>query len=138
MCIPLPAIYQVPSKDEVLSQGQLEAYGIYVVKPSDNVWNIHFMFLREYFKNRGIRVTAMADEPYNNGSSSGVGRILKFSENMVYIYNLHDGRLEADLDFIHPLSKIVIFNMGEVLSILSEVDYGNIDQIRFEEVTIDA
>ena len=50
---------------------------------NDNIWNIHFEFLKEYFQYRGIVVTDSADEPKKKGGSSGIGRILKFSENMV-------------------------------------------------------
>jgi PCRF domain len=121
---------------QISPDDEFEAYGIYVVKPSDNVWNIHFEFLREYFENRDIAVTSTADEPNTRGRSSGIGRILKFSENMVYIYNTRERMLEMDLDVIQPLTKIVIFNMGEVLNILGQIDFRQIDQIRYDGDTL--
>lgn len=113
-----------------------EAYGIYVVRPGDNIWNIHFRFLKEYFAHRQIALAPMSDEPTGRGFSSGIGRILKFSENMVYIYNLKERRLDVDLDLLQPLSKIVIFNMGEVLKLLDPIDYRKVDSIRFDGETL--
>ena len=45
----------------------LDAYGIYVVKPNDNIWNIHFQFLKEYFTHKGIMLSPVADEPAGGG-----------------------------------------------------------------------
>jgi len=63
-----------------------------VVKPGDNIWNIHFNILKEYYSHKNILVSSKADEPINMGQSSGVGKILKFSETMVIIYNLIEDR----------------------------------------------
>ncbi|UCF85496.1 MAG: hypothetical protein JSV50_07635, partial [Desulfobacteraceae bacterium] len=62
-------------------------YGIYVVRPGDNLWNIHFALLREYFGARGTVIPPVADEPLGH-RSSGIGCILKYAEKMVYIFNL--------------------------------------------------
>ncbi|MEE4359479.1 MAG: PCRF domain-containing protein [Desulfococcaceae bacterium] len=118
--------------ETLLPEEAPDVYGIYVVRKGDNVWNIHFSFLREYFENKAIRISAAADEPIRPGLSSGVGRILKFSENMVYIYNLREKKLEPDLNIIHPLSKIVVFNMGQAFEMLRQLDYSNIHRIRFD------
>ncbi|MBC8247907.1 MAG: hypothetical protein H8E81_10000, partial [Deltaproteobacteria bacterium] len=109
-----------------------EAYGIYVVQNGDNIWDVHFAFLTEYFTSRGIVLSRTADEPDVGGKSSGVGKILKFSENMVYIYNTRDRRLEMDINMIHPLSKIVVFNMGKVFELLDRLAYGDIEKIEFD------
>lgn len=113
-----------------------DVYGVYVVKSGDNVWNIHFAFFKDYYDKRGIAVLPLADEPLNSGTSSGVAKILKFSEKMVYIYNVREGSLSVDLNMIHPLSKIVIFNLGQAFSILGQVDYTNINEIRFDGDTL--
>ncbi len=113
-----------------------EAYGIYVVKPDDNLWDVHFSFLKEYFDTKGVILESSADEPDKWGRSSGVGRLLKFSELMVFIYNIKDRKLSLDLNLIHPFSKIVVFNMGEVFSLLEDIDFGKIDRIRFDGNTI--
>lgn len=110
-------------------------YGIHVVRPGDNIWDIHFDFLKEYFGSREIRIEPRADEPVR-GISTGVGRILKFSENMVYIYNLREQQLDMDLNMIHPRSKIVIFNMGEAFQLLEQIDMRNIHEVRFDGETL--
>ncbi len=71
---------------------RLTTYGVYVVQPGDNIWNIHFRMLKEYYARKGIRLGHNADEPESSGLSSGVGKILKFSEAMVIIYNLKEKR----------------------------------------------
>ncbi len=111
-------------------------YGIYVVQPGDNVWNIHFDFLKEYFEKKDITLYSRADEPLVNGISSGVGKILKFSETMVFIYNVREKKLGVNLDLIHPLSKIVVFNLGKAFSLLDRIDYSNISKIRFDGETL--
>ena len=116
--------------------GAIDAYGIHIVRPGDNIWNIHFQFLRNYFARKGIDLAPTADEPLAKGMSSGVGKILKFSENMVHIYNLRQRRLEMNLDTIHPLSKIVIFNLARVFAMLKQIDYGNVHRIEFDGETL--
>ena len=111
-------------------------YGIYVVQPNDNIWNIHFNILRDYYEHKGISLSPKADEPGKKGMSSGVGKILKFSENMVMIYNLAENRVARDINLIEPLSKIVVYNMDEVFSLLSRINYQNIDRIQFDGKTI--
>ena len=111
-------------------------YGIHVVRPGDNIWNIHFKLLKAYFGRKGVALSPLADEPRQNGSSSGVGRLLKFSEHMVYIYNLREHRLDDSIELIHPLSKIVVYNMGQVFALLDPIDYGRIDHIRFDGETL--
>ena len=111
-------------------------YGVYVVRPGDNIWNVHFTLLKEYFKTKNITISSSADEPSGDGYSSGVGKLLKFSENMVSIYNLKEKRVDTDLNLIHQLSKIVIYNMAEVFSLLDRIDVRNIDHLEFDGNTI--
>jgi len=113
-----------------------ENYGIYVVQPGDNIWNIHFRFLKDYFRRRDVTLSPMADEPVSGGFSSGVGKLLKFSENMVYIYNLKDKQFSENLNLIEPRSKIVIYKMDRVFAFLEQVDYENIDRIEFDGDTL--
>ena len=121
---------------DVRSDEPAPLFGIYVVRPGDNVWNIHFRFLREYFGARDIRIAPGSDRPDERGVSSGVGRILKFSETMVHIYNLRERRMETDLDLIHPRSKIVVFNLSEAFALLGRVDAENIRRLRFDGETL--
>jgi len=120
---------------QIMPQKDIQVYGIYAVQSKDNVWNIHFNFLKDYFNNRGIRLSPKADKPIGK-KSSGVGKILKFAENMVYIYNIREERVEMNLHQIHPLSKIVVFNLGQVFSVLSQIDYRNINQIEYDGETL--
>ncbi|MFZ7128670.1 MAG: hypothetical protein ACOWWM_21155 [Desulfobacterales bacterium] len=113
-----------------------EMFGIHVVQPGDNLWNIHFSFLRDYFGKDNIKVSPLADEPTAGGYSSGIGKLLKFSENLVYIYNIKDKRLDADLDMIEPFSKIVVYKMDTIFELLGHIDYQRIDDIRFDGDTL--
>lgn len=111
-------------------------YGIYVVQPGDNIWNIHFNILTEYYTSRGIRVEPKADEPLDSGLSSGVGKILKFSETIAIIYSINGEKVVEDINLLKPLSKIVIYNMSEVFSLLEEINYSNVNRVQFDGSTI--
>ena len=113
-----------------------EIYGIHIVRPGENIWNIHFTFLKSYFEHRGVQLSPVSDEPNDRGASSGVGKLLKFSEKMVYIYNLRLQRIDTDLDLIHPLSKIVVFRMKQVFTLLDQIDYDRISRIQFDGETL--
>lgn len=107
-------------------------YGIHVVRKGDNLWNIHFGIIQDYYKARGISISNKADEPKNDGFSSGIGKLLKFSEAIVTIYNILDKNVTTDINLLEPLSKIVVYNMTEVFSLLQEIDYDNVDRIQFD------
>ncbi|HBN26514.1 MAG TPA: hypothetical protein DD405_03480 [Desulfobacteraceae bacterium] len=109
-----------------------ETFGIYIVKKGDSIWNIHFNFLKGYFVHKGIPLAATSDEPDRFGFSSGVGKILKFSENLVSIYNIKENRLDMDLDLIHPLNKLIIYNMTQIFGLLDSIDYKNVNSIQFD------
>lgn len=115
---------------------KLEEYGIHVVQEKDNIWDIHFKLLRDYYAHKGIDVSPLADEPDLRGRSSGVGKILKFSEHMVHIYNLKEHTLETDLDQIYPLTKVVVYNMGFIFALLDRVDYEDVQRIEFDGETL--
>jgi len=124
-------------QEKISSSGEykperIKEYGIYVVKPGDNLWNIHFTILKEYYAVAGIEVASKADEPVTKGFSSGVGKILKFSEKIVIIYNLIDKKIVKDINLLEPLSKLVIYNMDEIFTLLGEINYDNVDRIQFD------
>ncbi len=119
-----------------ISEDPTGVYGIYVVESGDNVWNIHFEFLKTYFAKKKISLSSRADEPSILGHSSGVGKLLKFSEKMVYIYNVKEKRLDLDLNQIHPLSKIVVFNLARAFALLDQIDYRNVNRIQFDGETL--
>ncbi len=118
------------------SRGRTKEYGIYIVRPGDNIWNIHFQVLSGYFEKKGVTLSPLADEPIARGVSSGVGKLLKFSENMVYLYNLENRQLDVNLDELTPYKKIVIYNMKRVFELLDQIDYANVNQIQFDGETI--
>lgn len=113
-----------------------EIYGIHVVQPGENIWNIHFNLLRNYFSHQGVPLTPMADEPVGGGRSSGVGKLLKFSENIVSIYNIRTRKVASDLHMIVPLTKIVIYNMERIFALLDRIDHEKLDRIQFDGVTV--
>jgi hypothetical protein len=113
-----------------------ETFGIHVVQPGDNIWNIHFAFLKDYFQRRGIDLTRTADEPNENGRSSGVGKLLKFSENMVYIYNVQEKDFSENLNLIEPHSKIIVYKLDRIFDLLEQLNAENIDRIQFDGDTL--
>ncbi|MBW1988549.1 MAG: hypothetical protein JRI97_03290 [Deltaproteobacteria bacterium] len=113
-----------------------DEFGLHVVREGDNIWNIHFRLLQEYFASRGVTLSPMADEPMPEGYSSGVGKILKFSENMVHIYNLKTKALDEDLNLIQPNSKVVVYNMNRVFALLSKIDTDEVEHVRFDGDTL--
>ena len=115
---------------------RIKAYGIYVVQPGDNIWNIHFNILKDYYESKGIHISPNADEPMDQGQSSGVGKILKFSENMVIIYNLLEKKVDMDIHLLKPLSKIIVYNMDEVFALLHDINFDMINRIQFDGKTI--
>lgn len=121
---------------QATSREPVRDYGIHIVQPGDNIWNIHFQILKDYFDRKQISLSPMADEPKQDGLSSGVGKILKFSENLVQIYNLKERRLATDLNLIHPLSKIVVYNMEEVFALLDQINYEKVNRIQFDGETL--
>ncbi len=111
-------------------------YGIYVVEQADNIWDIHFRLLTEYYGHKGIQLSPVADEPDAHGRSSGVGKILKFSEHMVHIYNMKEHKLETRLDRIFPLTKVLVYNMSSIFALLDRIDYQDVYRIEFDGETL--
>ncbi|MCK5543328.1 MAG: hypothetical protein KAI40_11610 [Desulfobacterales bacterium] len=114
----------------------IKQYGIYVVRPGDNIWNIHFNILKEYYSLQDISMNIKADEPNKMGFSSGIGKILKFSEKLVIIYNLEKLTIDSDINIIEPLTKIIVYNMSEIFSLLNEINYENVERLQFDGKTI--
>ena len=119
-----------------LPDDRIRAFGIYVVKPEDNIWNIHFKFLKDYCDHKGIAIAPLADEPDRKGFSSGIGKILKFSEKTVSIYNIKERKIAVDLNLIYPLSKVVVYNMDRIFALLDRIDYNNAKRIQFDGETL--
>ncbi|MCB9481495.1 MAG: hypothetical protein H6680_06720 [Desulfobacteraceae bacterium] len=107
-------------------------YGIYIVKKGDNLWDIHFRLLKELFKNKGISLSESADEPINDGYSSGVGKILKFSEETVSIYSLKTGEITYDINTLEPEGRVIIYKMTEIAELLNDISLNNINNVVFD------
>lgn len=122
--------------NDTLQGKKLREYGIYIVQPGDNIWNIHFKFLKDYFDHKTIMLTPLADEPTKAGCSSGVGKLLKFSERMVSIYNIIEHKVDLNLNMIEPMSKVIVYNMNEILALLGQIDYSEVDHLQFDGDTI--
>ena len=118
------------------SGGGTKEFGIYVVQPGNNIWNIHFKFLKDYFDHKGVALAPLSDEPGQAGQSSGVGKLLKFSENTVQIYNIKEHKLDMNLNLIIPLSKIVVYNMEQIFALLDLIDYEKVNRIQFDGETL--
>ena len=121
--------------DRIDPKRGVNIYGIYVVQPGDNMWNIHFRFLKDYFHHKGIALSPLADKSDRPGFSSGAGKIPKFFENMVHIYDIKDRKLDTELNRILPLSKIVVYNMQRIFALLDQIDYNHVNHIRFDGET---
>lgn len=55
-----------------------------------------------------VRIPRHADEPLSNSQSSFLGRLIHAKTRATTVYNLAEGRLEKDPDFIKPGQQIVI------------------------------
>lgn len=121
---------------DTMTADDIREYGIHVVQPGDNVWNIHFNIIKDYYDSRGISVEPKADEPDESGMSSGVGKILKFSEKTVIIYNLAQGKIDTNIDLIEPLTKIVVYNLSRVFTLLEQISYKNVNRVKFDGTTL--
>ena len=117
-------------------KNKLETFGIYIVQSGDNIWNIHFNFMRDYFAYKGVTLSPLAAAPVDGGRSSGVAKLLKFSENTVNIYNIKEHKLDADLNLIFPLTKLVVYNMDQIFALLDLIDYEHVNNIQFDGETL--
>ena len=129
-------LYEDPDGEFEAAVRNSGTYGIYVVQPGDNIWNIHFKFLQDYFSRKGISLAPSSDEPDEMGFSSGVGKVLKFSENMVHIYNLKEKKLDADINLIRPLNKIIVYHMDQIYALLDQIDTSSVNRIQFDGETL--
>jgi hypothetical protein len=106
-------------------------YGVRHVRPAENVWSIHHAMIREYFARRGIILPKDADMPAPDGRSSGIGKLLKFIEGAVYVYNLDQRRFEKDLGSIQPYSIVVFFKISDFFAALDGLQPRDLASIRY-------
>jgi hypothetical protein len=106
-------------------------YGVRHVRPAENVWSIHHAMIREYFARRGIILPKDADMPAPDGRSSGIGKLLKFIEGAVYVYNLDQRRFEKDLGSLQPYSIVVFFKISDFFAALDGLQPRDLASIRY-------
>lgn len=115
------------------SQGSKPAdyYAVRIVQPGDNLWNIHYQIIRDYLARRHIILASRADEPHPDGHSSGVGRLLKFIESVVVVYDFDKNRAETDLNLIHPYQIVVFFKISDLLTALDQLQPDDLNRLRY-------
>lgn len=106
-------------------------YGVRLVRPGENVWKIHYGVIREYFARRGIALPPRADQPRSDGRSSGLGRLLKFLESIVHVYDTQHNRLVDDINLLQPQNLIVFFNISEVFAALDQLNAQDLEALRY-------
>jgi hypothetical protein len=92
--------------------------------------------MKDYFAHKGATLSPFADEPVDGRRSSGVAKLLKFSENTVNIYNLKEHKLDTDLNLIFPLTKLVVYNMDQIFALLDLIEYEHVNNIQFDGETL--
>lgn len=140
---PTPILSPIEERDigEVVRKPILESgpvsrsgeayYGVRVVRPGENLWHIHYGIVREYFERRGVILPVYADRPTPDGRSSGVGRLLKFMETIVRVYDVQNRRTEGGLDLIHPRQSLVYFRISELFDALDQLEGEDLRWLRF-------
>lgn len=111
---------------------RVSAWGVRVVRPGENLWDIHYRLLREYMKSRGVELPSDADRPDPQGYSSGVGKILKFAEHMVGVYNLKTGHMSSDLNLLEAGHKVVVFNLSEIFAELAKINPHDLSGVMYD------
>jgi hypothetical protein len=111
---------------------RVAAWGVHVVRPGENLWDIHYRLLREYMKSRGVALPSGADRPDPQGYSSGVGKILKFAEHMVGVYNVKTGKMSTDLNLLEAGHKVVVFNLSEIFMELAKIDPHDLSGVMYD------
>jgi len=106
-------------------------YGIRLVRPGENIWEIHYAVIREYFARRNLILPPAADERYPNGRSSGLARLLKFIEPLVSVYDLDNNCRQSNLNLIYPYHALVFFNISELFATLDQVQPEDLKELHF-------
>jgi hypothetical protein len=111
---------------------RVSAWGVHVVRSGENLWDIHYRLLGEYLKSRGVNLPTGADRPDPQGFSSGVGKILKFAEHMVGVYNVKTGKMSTDLNLLEAGHKVVVFNLSEIFMELAKIDPHDLSGVMYD------
>ena len=119
--------------DKPLGQNQpVTAWGVHAVRPGESLWKIHYALLADYLSHRGYIMPSHADQPTIQGLSSGVGKVLKFAEHMVGVYNLKTGHMSRDLDMLESGEKVVVFNLTEIFDQLAQIEPQDLKGVMYD------
>lgn len=113
-------------------EGDVSVWGVHVVRPGENLWDIHFRLLKEYMARRGVELKPHADRPTAKGYSSGVGKVLKFAEHMVGVYNTETGMMSSNLNQLEPGRKVVVYNLTEIFRELDKIDPKRLSSVMYD------
>ncbi|MEW5911146.1 MAG: hypothetical protein AB1814_01195 [Thermodesulfobacteriota bacterium] len=119
-------------REKGLKSPKVTVWGVYLVRPGDNLWDVHYRLLKEYLASRGVQLPPRADQPTAKGQSSGVGKVLKFAEHMVGVYNVRTGHMTHNLNLLEPGQKAVVFNLSEIFAQLAKVDPKDLNGIMYD------
>lgn len=106
-------------------------YGVRVVRPAENVWSIHYGIFREYMVRRGMEIAPAADRPLPDGRSSGVGRLLKFMEDMVLVYDVEEERMVKNIHVIQPHTVLAFFNISDLFAAFDQLSPATLLSLRY-------
>ena len=102
------------------------------MRPGESLWSIHFRLLREYMAARGVKLGPNADQPTAQGYSSGVGKVLKFAEHMVGVYNTQTKHMSRNLNLLEAGHKVVVYNLTEIFSQLAKIDPRDLSGVMYD------
>lgn len=111
-------------------------YAVRVVRPSENIWKIHFGIVREYLARRQVILPLNADQRLPGGRSSGVGRLLKFIESVVTVYNVNENRMEKNINVIYPDSIVIFFKISDLFKALDKLQSDDWKWLRYVKGSI--
>ncbi len=111
-------------------------YAVRIVRPADNVWKIHYAILQEYLARRQVILPKNADRKLPNGRSSSVGKLLKFIESVVTVYNVDQSKIEKNINVIYPGSLVVFFKISDLFKALDKLQSDDWKWIRYVKGTI--
>ena len=111
---------------------KISVWGVHVVRPGESLWSIHFRLLREYMAARGVKLGAKADQPTTEGYSSGVGKVLKFAEHMVGVYNTQTRHMSRNLNMLEPGHKVVVYNLTEIFAQLAKINPRDLSGVMYD------
>ena len=120
-------IVETDLKTGEMASEKSDVFGIHILKFKERLPDIHFKLLKALVDARGMSLAGMSSESDRRGAGFMVGKILAFSEHNAYIYDIKKKRVTSDANLSEPNSKIVIYRLGMLSSLLDSMDGGRID-----------